>query len=495
MTHEDGPSRWRVLVVDDSADQRLITRLALENYTFRSRSVELIEADSATAAKQAIEENPDFAVAVIDVVMESDHAGLDLVRWIREDRGDATIRLVIRTGQAGLYPANSVLRDYEINDYWEKNELTVPRLQTSLTTSLRGWWDLKQRDWRTEQLRRWAYRFPSFLESSEWTTLLSQMMVHWAERYPEVGLSAFVCRNDGSRWPLVTGTGRYPSDGASDVLPFLDESRAAVLLEAWNQRGIAESLDAQALYFTPFDGRGHLIFLELPLGWPDYDRNITRLVLQNLRAVIENRSLQSQVVHLKRELGALRADQTSIARSLHHQFQSDLQVLLSFLGVESQNSNGLTGRTPLAGVERRLQVLAVLHTLLHRSGGESEIDLQELLQAVVRTEMDQHHRPSEPLVSCRGVPVLVVGSVAARVALSVTEMLDLIRAPRFRSLDRSEIEIVVSDIPRQVRVGCSSGRLDLGSESPPLEWKLLELLAEQVHGQLTWSAQAIVLRF
>ncbi len=79
-----------------------------------------------------------MAVVLLDVVMESDGAGLDLVEYIRKELGNDTVRIILRTGQPGQAPERQVIVDYDINDYKAKTELTGDKLFTSLTAALRS---------------------------------------------------------------------------------------------------------------------------------------------------------------------------------------------------------------------------------------------------------------------------------------------------------------------------------------------------------------------
>ena len=108
---EVNPSRlqpWRVLVVDDEPDIQRLTALNLRGFEFAGRPLELIEAASAAEAREKLGKYGDIALALIDVVMESDDAGLKLVEHIRNDLGNRMIRLVIRTGQPGVAPERVV---------------------------------------------------------------------------------------------------------------------------------------------------------------------------------------------------------------------------------------------------------------------------------------------------------------------------------------------------------------------------------------------------
>ena len=71
--------------------------------------------------------------------MEDDTAGLELVKYIRDEYNDASIRLILRTGNPGLAPEESVTLQYDINDYRAKTELTAQSLKTAIITALRAY--------------------------------------------------------------------------------------------------------------------------------------------------------------------------------------------------------------------------------------------------------------------------------------------------------------------------------------------------------------------
>lgn len=134
---------WKILLVDDEQDVLTVSEMALRGLTFERAKVELLTATSAAEAKQLFSKHDDIALAFVDVVMETDDAGLELVRWIREEQKDSQIRLVLRTGQPGSAPEETVIQKYEINDYKNKTELNAIRLKTSVLTALRAYRDIK----------------------------------------------------------------------------------------------------------------------------------------------------------------------------------------------------------------------------------------------------------------------------------------------------------------------------------------------------------------
>ena len=139
MTNKKQLKPWKVLVVDDEIDVHDITELTLKRLVFEERNLKFIHAYSASEAKIKLLDHSDIAVALLDVVMEEDTSGLDLVKFIREDFKNESIRLILRTGNPGLAPEESVTLMYDINDYRGKTELTAQSLKTAIITALRAY--------------------------------------------------------------------------------------------------------------------------------------------------------------------------------------------------------------------------------------------------------------------------------------------------------------------------------------------------------------------
>ena len=66
--------------------------------------VAILSAYSAEEGRALIREHPDTAVVLLDVIMETDNAGLDLVNFIRNELKNETVRIILRTGQPGQAP-------------------------------------------------------------------------------------------------------------------------------------------------------------------------------------------------------------------------------------------------------------------------------------------------------------------------------------------------------------------------------------------------------
>lgn len=132
-------ANWRILVVDDDPEVHAVTQLALKNLQFAGRGVEILGASSAAQARVVLETEGDIAIVLLDVVMETDDAGLRLVQYIRNELKNSTVRIILRTGQPGQAPEAEVVATYDIDDYKAKTELTVQKLFTATVTALRAY--------------------------------------------------------------------------------------------------------------------------------------------------------------------------------------------------------------------------------------------------------------------------------------------------------------------------------------------------------------------
>ncbi|WP_162246031.1 MULTISPECIES: sensor histidine kinase [unclassified Aureimonas] len=137
---------WKLAVIDDDQAVHDGTRYALRNYRLNGRGFELLGAHSGSEGFELLRDHPDTAIVLLDVVMETEDAGLRLARRIREELGNEFVRIILRTGQPGQAPEQRIVIDYDINDYKAKTELTAERLFTTLTSSLRSYEQLRRLD-------------------------------------------------------------------------------------------------------------------------------------------------------------------------------------------------------------------------------------------------------------------------------------------------------------------------------------------------------------
>lgn len=140
---EAGENTWKVLIVDDEEATHTITNAVLKDLIFQEKRIDFKSVYSGAKAKEFIKSNPDTALILLDVVMETENSGLEVVKYIREELQNHEVRIVLRTAYPGSAPEKSVIINYDINDYKDKTELFSQKLFTCVISALRSYKDLQ----------------------------------------------------------------------------------------------------------------------------------------------------------------------------------------------------------------------------------------------------------------------------------------------------------------------------------------------------------------
>lgn len=236
---------WKILIADDDQDVHTATQLALRGVVFRGRPIEFINAYSARETLFCLHQHPDTAVVLLDVIMESDDAGLSAVQQIRA-QGFSLVRLILRTGHPGQAPEREVIVDYDIHDYKEKSGLTTQKLFSSLISALRAYDDLQA----LEAHRRGLL---SVLESVSWFDFgavqryVDGMLVEFASlarlRTEQVVIAARFGNPGASQIRVVASSGQWvlPQEPVQ-VLEGLPPEATTAILESYE---LAQGLETE----------------------------------------------------------------------------------------------------------------------------------------------------------------------------------------------------------------------------------------------------------
>ena len=138
-----GDKYWKVLIVDDEKDVHDITKLVLEEFSYKNKGILFLSAFSKKEGIELINKHPDTAVVLLDVVMENDTSGLELANYIRKEKDLQELRIILRTGQSGIAPERKVIDTYDIDGYQTKNELTTDKLYTAVRSGLKNFHDIQ----------------------------------------------------------------------------------------------------------------------------------------------------------------------------------------------------------------------------------------------------------------------------------------------------------------------------------------------------------------
>ena len=292
---EDSSHCWNLLIVDDDPDVHEATRLALRGLEIEGICIQLLHAHSAAEALSILHQIPDIAVMLLDVVMESDDAGLKLVRTIREQLNNHLIRIILRTGQPGYAPEMDTIRHYDINDYKTKSELTRTRLFTSLTTAIRAYRQMRDQ----QDLSRGLETVVS--ASTELTRL--QGMQRFAEGIVVqisvlLGISpeGLICAEDGEddTPPRVIAAAGHYRHLLNEPLALLPAS-VGELLQQCLQKKSNQQHNGIALYFPSDTSKGLAAYIDLRRPLSANEQRLIQLFSASMAVGFDNVVLYSRM--------------------------------------------------------------------------------------------------------------------------------------------------------------------------------------------------------
>ena len=279
---------WRVLVVDDDEGVHSATRFALERVQVDGRPLHIADVYSAEDARKYLVEHDDVAMALVDVVMESDRAGLDLIRWIRKDRNNQAIRLVLRTGQPGQAPERDVVSGYDIDDYKTKSELTSQKLYTLIHASLRSYRHIRALERNLASLRR-IIEAASSLHRAESMASFASGVLEQMVALLDLPSAAVVCDTQGvvatpvaSELQIIAATGDFSGTVGKAADVALPPAVCALLSEAHARRESVIRPRCCVSYFGSGSDVSSLVYVETSRDLSNEERELIDLFVRNV---------------------------------------------------------------------------------------------------------------------------------------------------------------------------------------------------------------------
>jgi len=300
---------WNILLVDDEQGVHDVTKMVLRDFKFDGRPLNIISAHDGAQGKEIMSNRDDIALAIVDVVMESDTAGLELVRDIREELQNNYTRLVLRTGQPGQAPEEDVITNYDIDDYKDKTELTSNKLVTLLYASLRAYRDICMIDTHRRSLEQVILASTEIFEANSLRMFASAVLQQICNLLHLKG-AIFYCTslnedfNDCENYRVLAVSGdleefetKNKSELPSQVLNSFDY--------ALNKKQSYINGDTYTGYFSTSLGSENLLYVSLERELKDVDKQLLDIYASNVAVTYENLLLRDEILDTQKELAYL----------------------------------------------------------------------------------------------------------------------------------------------------------------------------------------------
>lgn len=304
----DTSRNWKLLVVDDDDFVHRVTAMVLRGYRFEGLGLTILSAYSAAEAKRLLEEHTDIAAMLLDVVMETPQAGLELADWVRNELKNKLVRIILRTGQPGEAPEQEVIFRYDINDYKEKAELTSQKLYTAITTAIRSYRDMRSIECSRKGLARILSASPDLFRAQSLGEFASGVLTQ---------LAATVCQGDDTLMARASGVAAAKRDGQFRVIAStgkFEAARGRAVAETGDRDVVACIERAAAIkrsffhddafvgYFRTASGSENVIYLQGTRPITEEDRSLIEIFSANISAAFDNIDQNTAMGDTQREL-------------------------------------------------------------------------------------------------------------------------------------------------------------------------------------------------
>ncbi len=292
---------WHVLIVDDEPAVHEVTKLVMTGFEMDGRPLEFLHCYSAREAREVLATRDDIALILLDVVMETEHAGLDLARHIREDLKNANVRIVLRTGQPGQAPEEQVIRDYDINDYKEKTDLTRRKMITVFYAGLRAYRDLMRIENARKGLQRSLEAVSRVYESRSLAAFASavlEQLNHLLNVNGEGLCASYLSAHPASTLDrtvrVLAATHAYANllDGGVGQLP---EDVRAVLERTMREKASHYGQTYYAGYYLTRAGSECMIYMTYPDAISDAARELLEVFCSNVAMTYDNLLMREEL--------------------------------------------------------------------------------------------------------------------------------------------------------------------------------------------------------
>ena len=299
--------KWRILVIDDDDSIHQVTKLVLSDVEIESRQLDIVSAYSSAQAQEILKVDDDFCMAFVDVVMETDHAGLELVEWIRKDLKNQNIRLVLRTGQAGTAPEAKVIREFDINDYKEKTDFTSNKMVTTVYASIRAYRDIMTIQKSLDAFKKLIKATHHLLQIDQFQPFASAALEHLLTLMEVESSALYIARSqvdfEHSRKDLIIAcTGKYVSESNSLEKSDIDEEVKRVITQAFETKAHVTSNRYFVGYYETANNSASVLYVEFDEDTEHFKASLAELYATNVALILENLTKQHEVERTQREL-------------------------------------------------------------------------------------------------------------------------------------------------------------------------------------------------
>ncbi|WMM24210.1 DUF3369 domain-containing protein [Tissierella sp. MB52-C2] len=211
--------KWNILIIDNDNFIHQIIKEMNKDLTFEGKSINFHSAYNTKEAIKILEKNKDIVLVLLEMFIEKEDSGLDLVKYIREDIEDEDIRILLMTEKNINGLEDNIILNYDINGYERKSELLCRKMSTVILSSIRSFKDIRVMRNNRKSMEKVVSSISNLYEKdtigdflisslSHLSSLINQCRCRIQE---EDELNSFVAVREGTSniFRMIEGKGKY----------------------------------------------------------------------------------------------------------------------------------------------------------------------------------------------------------------------------------------------------------------------------------------------
>jgi len=375
---------WRVLVVDDDESVHQVTKLVLSDANIEHRSLEIVSAYSCIQAQEILNDDDSFCMAFVDVVMETDHAGLELVEWIRKDLKNQAIRLILRTGQAGNAPESKVIKEFDINDYKEKTDFTAGKMITTVYASIRAYRDIMTIQKSLDGFKKLIEITNNSLKIDQFKLFGSAALNHLLTLMDVESSALYIARNqlDFNQQcsnMIIACTGKYVSESDNLDNSDIDAAVKAQIKRVFEEKRHYLSEECFVGYYKAANNSCSVLYIDFEDNPEHFKLNLVEMFANNVALILETLTKLHDMENSQKELmyvvGEAIEAREEVRGSHVKRVALICELLAEKLSLESQFVSAIRLAAPLHDIGK----IAIPENIL-RKNGKLDTDEWQLMQ-------------------------------------------------------------------------------------------------------------------
>ncbi len=304
----DNQLPWKIIISDDEEEVHAVTRMVLHDYSYDGRPLKFMSAFTEDQTVTLMKENPDTAVLLIDVVMDRDDSGLNVVKRVRDELKNKLVRIILRTGQPGQAPEKQVISEFDINDYKEKTELTAQKLFTTITAALRAYRDLNTIEMNRMGLEHIVVASADIFEPQSIHRFSQRVLTQLGSLFSfnqgkdHNSIAGFAVSQQNGAYHIIAGTGSFSrcvGQPMDDVLPEdLIES-----IKKCRYEGTSRFIESAYIgYYKARTGKETIIYYRRDDPLNRTEKDLVRIFSTNIAVAFDNLILNQEIEETQKEV-------------------------------------------------------------------------------------------------------------------------------------------------------------------------------------------------